>query len=312
MKIAVIGGGAMGSVWAVFLSRAGHQVTVVDVAPPVVEAIRAQGLKLLRAPLADAPLEVEARPGAATTGAGLGRAEVVFFFVKAHHMPGAIELARPLISEETTVVSLQNGWGNADLLAAHFRPEQLVVGVTYHSATVLAPGVVAHPGTGPSIVGPYLVAGSLARAQQIARLLQEAGLETTAREDVRSEIWKKLILNAATLPTSALTGLPAGQLAEPGPLLDLVAAVTAEAVTVARALGYQIDYAERFERICAVLQGAGAARSSMLQDVQARRKTEIEVINGAVVRAAEQLGLEVPLNRALVALIGGLERSWQL
>jgi 2-dehydropantoate 2-reductase len=312
MKIAVIGGGAMGSVWAVHLSRAGHEVSIVEVSSAVVEAINARGLVLLTAPREDAEVEAQAWPQAASETEQIGQVDVAFFFVKAHHMPAAIELARSLVEDTTTVVSLQNGWGNADLLASSFPAEQIVIGVTYHSATVVAAGLVAHPGRGPTFLGPYEADGSLQRAERIAALLQEAGLEASARADVRTEIWKKLILNAATLPTSALTGLPAGRLVETDLMLELVAAVTAEAVRVAQALGYQIEYAERFERICAVLSGAGAARSSMLQDVLARRKTEIEVINGAVVRAAERLGLEVPLNRALVALMSGLERSWQV
>jgi 2-dehydropantoate 2-reductase len=128
---------------------------------------------------------------------------------------------------------------------------------------------------------------------------------------IKTEIWKKLILNAATLPTAALTGLRAGELAQPGSMLDLVDALAAEAVQVARAQGYAIDPTERIERIHTVLAGAGAGKASMLQDAEARRKTEIEVVNGAVVRAAEKMGLDVPLNRAMVALIAGLERGWQ-
>jgi 2-dehydropantoate 2-reductase len=312
MNIAIIGGGAMGSVWAVYLSRAGQHVTVVDVAEPVVEAINRRGLRLLRAAHANAELEAEACPQAVSETAGLGAMEMLFFFVKAHHMASAIALARPLVTPSTTVVSLQNGWGNADLLAEAFPPNQIVIGVTYHSATVLAPGLVAHPGSGATFLGPYIREAGLERAQQVGTLLQEAGLPNEVTAEVRTEIWKKLILNAATLPTSALTGLPAGELRQVPALRELLAAITAEAVQVAQALGYPIDYQERFAQILAVLEGAGSARSSMLQDVQARRKTEIEVINGAVVKAAAGLGLEVPLNRAMVGLIAGLERSWQL
>jgi 2-dehydropantoate 2-reductase len=236
---------------------------------------------------------------------------VVFFFVKAHHTASAAQLARPLVGSSTTVVSLQNGWGNADVLADTYSPDQIVMGVTYHSATVIAPGRVAHTGKGATYLGPYVDGSPLDRAAAVGQLLGGAGIEATVTPQVKTEVWKKLILNAATLPTAALTRLSAGDLGQPGPMLDLVDALAAEAVQVARAQGYAIDLAERTERIHAVLTGAGAGKASMLQDVEARRKTEIEVINGAVVRAAEKVGMDIPLNRAMVALIGGLERGWQ-
>ena len=209
------------------------------------------------------------------------------------------------------VASLQNGWGNADVLATHVPAAQLVVGVTYHSATVAGPGHIRHTGRGATFVGPFLDDGALSGAERVARLLADAGLEAHATADVKTEIWRKLVLNAATLPTSGLTGLTSGQLGEPGPLLDTVDALAREAVLVAQAQGYDIDVQERIERIHAVLAGAGAGRSSMLQDVVARRLTEVDMINGAVVRAGERLGIEVPLNRAMVALVHGLERSWE-
>jgi len=163
---------------------------------------------------------------------------------------------------------------------------------------------------GPTFLGPYLDGAPLERAEAVARLLSGAGIEATVTSRVKTEVWKKLILNAATLPTAALTGLCAGDLGQPGPMRDLVDALAAEAVAVAQAQGYDIDLDERLARIHAVLTGAGRGKPSMLQDAEARRKTEIEVINAAIVRTAQASGLAVPLNQAMVALIGGLERGW--
>ena len=305
MRVAIVGAGAMGGVWAARLSAAGTPVAVVDVSPNVVAAIATDGLVLQTRDGTET-----ARPQATTRPEDLGPCDVVFFFVKAHHTASAAQFARPLVGSSTTVVSLQNGWGNADVLADTYPPEQIVVGVTYHSATVIAPGRVAHTGKGATYLGPYVAGSPLDRAVVVCQLLGAAGIDTTVTPQVKAEVWKKLILNAATLPTAALTRLSAGDLAQPGPMLDLVDALAAEAVQVARAQGYAIDLAEQTERIHAVLAGAGAGKASMLQDAEARRKTEIEVINGAVVRAAEKVGMDVPLNRAMVALIGGLERGW--
>jgi 2-dehydropantoate 2-reductase len=144
-------------------------------------------------------------------------------------------------------------------------------------------------------------------AARLAEALGSAGLETTVASPVRPEIWKKLILNAATLPASALTGMTAGALGSSQDMLDLVSETTREAVTVARALGYDIDFDERIGTILGLVEKAGPTKASMLQDVEAGRRTEIDVINGAVVRAADEVGVAVPINRALMQLIKGWE-----
>lgn len=305
MKVAVVGAGAMGGVWAALLASAGNDVTVVDVAPTIIATILAQGLTVERKGGSRESVLLKATSAAED----VGPVDLVFFFVKAQHTAAAALSARPMVTESTTVVSLQNGWGNADVLAGCYAAEQIVIGVTYHSATVLAPAVVGHTGSGPTFVGPYVDGGALARSAVVARCLEAADIQTQSTPQVKTEVWRKLILNAGTLPTAALTRLRAGQLGEPGAARDLVDALAIEAVQVARAQGYAIDAAERIDRIHATLAGAGAGKPSMLQDVENGRKTEIEVINGAVVRAAKQVGVEVPLNQAMVALIGGLERA---
>jgi 2-dehydropantoate 2-reductase len=295
----------MGGTWAGRLSEAGLDVVIVDVAADLVAAIRSSGLTV---ETADATITTH--PEATTDPTGVGHVDVVFVFVKAPHTRAAAALAQPIVGSATTLVSLQNGWGNADALAETFAAEQMVVGVTYHSATVRAPGHIAHTGAGPTFLGPFLDGGDMARAESVAAILSLAGIEPTVTASVKTEIWRKVVLNAGTLPTAALTGLTAGELGRPGPLLDLVDGLASEAVAVAIALGHPIEREERLDRIHQVLLGAGPGKASMLQDVEGHRMTEIDVINGAVVRNAELMGVDVPLNRAMVALIHGLESSW--
>lgn len=306
MKVAIIGGGAIGGVWASQLARAGNDVTVVDVSSAVLGRVSGPGLlvETPEGPQPALPLRATCRPEEA------GQMDAVWFFIKAQHTASAAQLARPLVAAGTAVVTQQNGWGNADVLSEVYPAPQLVVGVTYHSATVVGPGHVKHTGRGQSYIGPYVDGGDLAGAERVGRMMNEAGLETTVTAEVKTEIWKKLILNCATLPTSALTRLAAGDVGQPGALLELVDAIAAEAVQVAQALGYDVDMDERRERIHAILANGGRGKASMLQDVEGSRKTEIEVVNDAVVRAAERLGIVTPLNRAMVALVGGLERSY--
>jgi 2-dehydropantoate 2-reductase len=307
MKITIVGAGAMGGLWASRLAATGHDVAVLDVAQPVVEAIERDGLIVEGK---DGSTSVT-RLRAASDPVQIGPSDVVFFFTKAHHTAAAADLARPLVTPATTVVSQQNGWGNSDTLAGVYPADQIAMGVTYHSATVRAPGRVAHTGINKTFIGPYVDGAPLDRAQTIGAVLSEAGIETTATADVKTEVWKKLILNAGTLPIAGLTRLTIASMGEPGPVLDLIDALAAEATAVANGLGRDISLEERLEAIHQLLPRGGAGKASMLQDVEAQRKTEIEVVNGAVVREGERLGIDVRLNKAMVALVGGLERSWR-
>ena len=299
MKVAVVGAGAMGSIFGARFAAGGHDTTLVDVAAPLVEKIERDGVVVVRG-----DEETTTRVPATTDPNGVGPADLVVFFVKCYHTASAAELARPLVGPETIVASLQNGWGNGEVLAQTFPAEQIVVGVTYNSGTVLDLGRVAHPGVGPTTVGGY--SGS-ANAELVAQAIRDTGLEAAVAEQVRPEIWKKLVLNAATLPTAALTGMNAGRLTAHAEMRDLVSETAREAVAAARALGYDIDPDERVEYIHTLLEKAGPTKASMLQDFEAGRRTEIDVINGAVVAAADEHGVDVPLNRAFVALVGGWE-----
>jgi 2-dehydropantoate 2-reductase len=305
--IVIVGAGAMGGMLAAKLAASGKKVVLLDVSSDLVNQINTFGLVV---DTKNAGSEIHHIKAFSET-ANLEVADAVFFFIKAQHTASAAQFAKPLVGASTTIISLQNGWGNADTLAEVFPANQIVVGVTYHSATVVSLGKVAHTGFGATFVGPYVDGAEMNRTEEIGNWLNEAGIEATVSPYVKTEVWKKLILNAVTLPTSALTGLCAGAQGEPGSLLDLLDDITAECVAVARAQGYDIVLEERLDRIHTILQNAGKGKSSMLQDTQARRKTEIEVINGAVVKAAEKSGVPVPLNKAMVAMIHGLERGWK-
>jgi 2-dehydropantoate 2-reductase len=301
MKIAVVGAGAMGAIFGARFAQAGHDTHLVDVAVPLVDKINSDGITVVRG-----NDETVTQVPATTDPASVGPVDLVVFCVKCYHTPSAAEAARPLVDSGTVIASLQNGWGNGDVLAGVFPPEQIVVGVTYNSGTVLDVGRVAHPGVGPTTVGSFTDGGS-GGAERLAEALTAGGLEVSVASPIRPEIWKKLILNAATLPTAALIGMNAGALTAHPDMKQLVSETAREAVAVARALGYDIDEQERIDAIHGLLKRAGPARGSMLQDFEARRRTEIDVINGAVVRAAADTDVPVPINRAFVALVKGWE-----
>ena len=306
-SVAVVGAGAMGGLWAALLEAAGQEVTIVDPSVELIDAVRRHGLSLVEA---DGTVR-RARPTAVLRASEAAPADVVFVFVKGPHTRAVAEHLDGLLHDETIVTSLQNGWGNADVLAEQVAPERIVMGVTFHSATIEAAGRIRHGGSGLTALGPYVDDAGLGTAEQVAAVMRTAGFECEVRTDVKTAVWMKLIHNAACLPVSALTGLLAAQLVEAGPWRDLIDALAREAVAVARAVGHEIDPDERIEHIHRVLGSAGPGVPSMLADVRARRPTEIETINGAIVREARDHGLRVPLNESMVALVRGLERTWQ-
>jgi len=298
----------MGGALAAEAAHAGHDVYVLDVSADLVAAIRERGIVVT---LEDE--QVTGRVRAETDPAAIGTVDLVVIFVKAQHTMSAASRVGALRHPGTIVLSLQNGWGNADAIADVAGTDRLVFGVTYNSCSSSGLAQIRHTGRGQTVIGPYAAdqAGADA-AESAAAALTSAGWPCRVSPDVRTEIWKKLILNAATLPTAALTNLPAGDLTLGTAMRELVDAAAREACTVALGLGLAIDTDERLDTIHAVLRAAGKGKASMLQDTQAKRKTEVEVINGAVARIAADLGIAVPVNRALAALISGLERSWSL
>ncbi len=300
-SFAIVGAGAMGGVFGALLSEAGVATTLIDANPQLVDTINQQGITLEEV-AGDRTIRVPAR----TDIADLDPPDAVLFFVKCQHTQAAAETARALVADGTRVVTLQNGWGNAEVLTGAYGEERVVVGVTYTSATTIAPARIRTSGPARTVVGA--LAGTRSLAEPVVGALESAGFPVEHPEDVLTEVWKKLVLNAATLPTAALTGLTAGALAGSDDMRWLVDAAAAEAVTVGQALGFEVELEERLQSIHAVLERAGGGKGSMLQDVEAGRATEIDVISGAVLNKAREAGVEVPVTHALYALVTGLER----
>jgi len=307
MRIAVLGGaGAMGSVFGGYLARAGHDVVLIDVWEEAVQEITRSGLTLENPDGSRQHIRVKA----ASSPNGLEPADLILVLVKCYHTETAVRAAIPLLAASTIVLTLQNGWGNGETIAGLVGQERVLIGVTYHSATVLGPGHVRHTGRGATYLGG-LDARVGDRAEQVAHALTEAGLLTTATAEVVREIWAKLALNACTLPTAALLGFRAGQLLRHEGTRRLMRALLEEVVLAARAAGIELDSQERWEAVCTLLSRAADAKPSMLQDVERRRRTEIEVINGAVVRLGEAHGIPTPCNRTMVWLVRALEETFQ-
>jgi 2-dehydropantoate 2-reductase len=308
MKIVVVGGaGAMGGAYASRLSAAGHDVSILDVSEAAIEAINRDGLIVSNPQGIEETFRIPVTNDART----IGHSDVAIVFTKSQHTASAAKLMEAAVSPHTTIVSLQNGWGNEDTLAETYDPDQIVAGVTYHSALVKGPGRIAHMlDVGPTYLGPYVDGYSLAAAERVAEALNAGGIRTTVTPTAKTEVWKKLVLNSAVLAVSGLTRLKTGDVGNHEELMLIADQLTRESVAVGQAKGFDVDLDERIAAIRNVWALGGQNKTSMLQDIEARRFTEVEAVNGAILREAAKLDLEAPLNRMMAALIHGLEASW--
>lgn len=308
MKIIMLGGaGAMGGALGAKLAKAGNDVTLLDASRDAVETIQAQGLTV-----EDKAGRIETLPIRATTDPGSVRgAELVIVLVKCYHTQSAVESIAPYVDANTAVLSLQNGWGNAQVITNLVGEERAMVGVTYHSATLVRPGYVRHAGQGMTFIGE-LNGAMTDRLGRVAECIRAAGLEVTATDAVLKEVWSKLSLNVCTLATSALLGVTAGRLVEHDETLSLMRALLNEVVAVAQAQNIALDEDERWTTITGLLSRAAGAKASMLQDVELRRRTEINVINGAIVAAGRQWNIPTPYNDAMFWLVRSLEKGFEV
>ncbi|TPJ30047.1 2-dehydropantoate 2-reductase [Mesorhizobium sp. B2-8-3] len=299
MRIAILGGGgAMGGIFGGYLARAGNDVTLIDVSKPAVAAINDNGLTIEEKDGTQPVIRVPA----STEPSKVGPVDLIINFVKCYHTDAAVRAAAPMISGDTAVLSLQNGWGNAPRIAGIVGEDKVLVGLTYHGGTLLGPGRVKHPGVGMTYIGE-LSGKTTPRLDKVIETFRAAQIETTKSERILDEVWKKLALNACTLPIAGLLHFMSHELVAFDATKSLMAAILREVVAVANAQGISLDYDERWAAITGLLEKAVGGKASMLQDVEARRQTEIEVINGAIVDAGKRIGVATPVNDTMVWMI---------
>jgi 2-dehydropantoate 2-reductase len=306
MKTAIVGAGAMGSLFGALLSEAGNEVWLYDVWHEHVDAINRNGLQIER----EGTTRVARIP--ATTDPGkIDRTELVILFVKSTQTEKASGIARQLAGNKGLVLTLQNGMGNADIVAESIDPEKILAGTTSHGATLLEAGSIRHAGVGPTTLGARSATETgLENARRVAKFFTTADIETKAVDDVHSVVWNKLLINIGINAITALTGIKNGQLLDLESTRDISRAAVEEAMTVARAAGVSINE-DAVEHVLTVAQATAANRSSMGQDVDHRRQTEISTINGYIVRQAGKLGLHAPVNRTLSALVETLQYHYE-
>lgn len=295
VEILVFGAGAMGSFFGGLL--ASRQDVLLVGRRDHMEAVQRHGLRI------SGKTVRLARPRTATRVPAAARPELVLVATKAFDTAAAMTSLRRF-GRSAVFLTLQNGLDNADIIARS--ASRVIAGTTSHGVTFLGPGEVRHAGIGDTTIGAWrgVDRDDVVRVRDV---FEEAGIRTRIADDIRSDLWSKLAVNAAINPLAALAAVPNGRLVRDPDLNALLEAVAREAVAVARAEGIPLDADEVVRRTRLIARRTAGNRASMLQDLDRRRRTEVQAITGALLAAAGRAGLDAPLNRALYALVRARE-----
>src|SRR4051794_17838228 len=304
MRVCVVGCGAVGSLFAANLATLDDvEVWAYDLAREHVDAINRDGLRLTGAG------DVLGRPKATTDAAEIPACDFGIVATKAMHTESAIAVTKAAFGDGC-VATVQNGIGNEEVIARYV--ERVIRGTTFPAGKVKAPGVVQWDVKGDTTFGPFEEKPApLDEVERLAAACTRAGMPATAVADARGPQWRKVIFNAATNPLGALTGLTHGRVCERPPLRRLATQLVNEGKAVAGAQGIVLDSdPEELIDYAARPEIAYGHKASMLQDVEARRQTEVDYLNGGIAEFGRKLGVPTPAHESIWALVKGVEASW--
>lgn len=302
MKICIVGCGAIGSLFAAHLARLKDvEVWAYDVDQRHVDAISAKGLRL------SGVTDLISHPKASTDANQIPQCEFGVIATKTLYTRPAMEATARIFSDGA-VCSVQNGVGAEEIIAEYV--PRVIRGTTFPAGHIIEPGHVGQDTGGKTTIGPFEPKpASMDEVRQLADAMTRSGMQTVALEDARGAQWTKVIFNASTNPIGALTHLPHGVACDQERLRKLISGLVGEGVAVSDALGITLEM-DPEKLIDHAREVAYNHKSSMLQDVLAKRSTEVDALNGGIVQFGKQLGISTPLNEAIYALITALEFSW--
>lgn len=306
MKIAVVGPGALGCLIAASLkNKTKEDVWLLDEFSDRAKRIASDGV------------EVEGSSGSYTAkvnitadGKDIGPCELVILCVKSYSTEEACKELKDIVSDKTSILTLQNGIGNVQVLNDQFGPDRVVAGVTNHGATLIGIGHVRHAGRGETIIGKAdgRVLGAI---RDIANVLTKAGFETKVSKDIDSIVWSKLIINVGINALTAITRLNNGALIEHEESRQIMRSAVQEAVKVVKRKRIKLSYDDPIQKVESVCRATNANVSSMLQDVLNQKRTEIDFINGAIIRQAKAFNIPTPVNEVLMNLVKTIESGYE-
>ena len=303
MEIAIIGAGAMGTLYGGWLAER-NQVSFIDSAKTAVDAINACGVKIEY----DTEKKDYKNVKAFCSGQYPKKAELVIVFVKSNYTEDAMEQNKNIIGENTVVMTLQNGLGNDEIIAKYVPADRIVTGICRHNAKKLSPSSAKYMGGKYTAIGSRW--GSEAHAEKIGKVFNESGIYTIIDEDIMRAVWSKVFVNATMNPLTAIFDMPNGFITDDPYAWKLSQEIVREAAAVAEAEGIKFDISEADESVRFSCEIAYNGFTSMYQDIKKKVKTEVDYINGAIVRLGEKHGIETPCNRHITEIIHGMEGAY--
>lgn len=303
MNLAIIGAGAMGSLFAYLLTKSGQDPWLLDVRPDLADKVKREGLKI-EGLSGDQRVSVKIT----TEPKDIGKADFIIVFVKSYDTITALNNCLPMVGTHTAFLTLQNGLGNIEKIGRIVGSERVMGGITSQGATVLGDGRIRHAGRGETIIGE--VEGETSdRVKKIADIFNRANIKTEITEKLPELIWGKLLINVGINALTAITRLENGRLLDYPETKNILSMAVKEAIKVCRARGIKVIYEDPIGKVESVCKKTATNISSMLQDIKNGRKTEIEAINGAIVSEGSGMGVPTPINMVLTDLVMAIEKT---
>lgn len=306
MKIVIVGPGALGCLVAGFLKmKTGEEVMILDNSPERAKQISKDGIRIEGL---SGSHEIKIDVTADTKD--IGRADLVIICVKSYSTEDVCKEIKEIVSDSTAVLTLQNGIGNVQILNDYFGPERVIAGVTNHGSTLLGSGHVRHAGKGDTTIGKSdgKLSGVL---KTTAAILTKAGFQTKISKDIDSVIWSKLVISVGINALTSITRLNNGKLIACEEARELMRSSVQEAARIVKKKRVKLTYDDPIQKVESVCKATAANVSSMLQDILNKKRTEIDFINGAIIRQGKALGISTPVNDVLTGLVKTIEKSYE-
>ena len=300
MNLIIVGPGAIGCLFAGLMAEAGYRVQLLDKRPERAAHISRHGVRI-----EDVGGERTIPVSNTVDASGMEPADAVFICVKAYDTASAIAAVLPALREHTVVVSMQNGLGNLDEMAKLVHPDRLLAAITTAGSTYLGHGHIRYAGAGVTTLASVTTAGE-PQAHRMADLLIGASIIAATAVDINAMLWSKLVINASICPVSVVSGLPNGRILKSPEWSRILFQSAEEAFAVARAKGIRLLYENPVQSVREICSNTAENLSSMLQDYRRGKKTEIDAINGVIVREAEARGVPAPVNEQLYRQVRNL------
>ena len=306
MKIIIVGPGAMGCLFTAFLSKTKEDIWILDKNKERAAKLAQEGISLEGVSGKwSAKVKVTANPKE------IGLADLVIITTKSYDTKAAITLAKPVVGEKTSVLTLQNGIGNIEIISEAVGADNVIGGITNSGATLIDDTHIRHAGHGETVIGK--IDGSTpVILREIRELFNKVKLETKISRDIKGILWSKLVINVGINALTALTRLNNGRLTEFEGTRKILRDAVTEAVKIAKRKRIKLIYEDPLAKVEAVCEATSGNVSSMLQDVLRKKRTEIDFINGVVVRLGQELAIATPVNILLVDLVKTIEASYNL